>query len=460
MRLFYWVPGLLLVSANLMAQAGIVQPCPSDALRVTFQAADGPDQRYTLAINKQNTSAETCFVDRQTHGAGFSPDLWPDGSRVKVSSPEARQTPPAEGRINLAPGDSVHQTRTWTTSPRDASTQCVTPTEMTWSTSYEWNSYIRLSSPLLLKPICSDVVNTDYTAGPFFSEGIEDTGAPRIEWDNVGEVSSRDPIALRVRVEDPNGVLVLDEHSCPRIFLLVPNVVKTAATPTHITYFDEMRNATCGIEYSGQGKQRSFVVDFDASYELAHDPIHSGEFLLNVSALTRRQGQYSLVGATKDLQLSMIDGKFIQRYWGPTIQGLAAALNLDKETYEVGDEITLHIGLENVSSPYLITSPVGMPGYVRVQIMDPGGLPIEPIAIPRSGNGAACKVFMLGEISALELKLKQLGYQLKRPGVYQAEVTWSAFKNATCGFGFPSDSNIGVASGPVTFRLAGPTAPN
>ena len=174
--LISWSSALLVICPNLWAQAGIIQPCASNALRITFQAADGPDHSYTLAINKRNISAETCFVDSQTHGAGFSPDLWPDGSRVKVSyDSEAGKQGPSATRINLAPGDSVHQTRSWTTAPADASTKCITPTEMTWDdTSYGWYRYIRLSSPSLLKPICSALVVTSYTAGPFLAETTED----------------------------------------------------------------------------------------------------------------------------------------------------------------------------------------------------------------------------------------------------------------------------------------------
>src|ERR1700742_440333 len=112
MRLFWWLPALLLLSANLSAQAGIMQPCESDALSVTFQAADGPDHSYTLAINKRNISAETCFVDSHPGGTGVSPDPAPDGSRVKTCYYcEAGQQKPIPTRITLAPGDSVHETR-------------------------------------------------------------------------------------------------------------------------------------------------------------------------------------------------------------------------------------------------------------------------------------------------------------------------------------------------------------
>jgi hypothetical protein len=211
-----WSFALLLVCPKLRAQAGIIQPCPSDALSITFQAADGPDHNYTLAINKGNISAETCFVDSQTHGAGFSPDVWPDGSRVKVSyDGEAGKQRPSATRINLAPGNSVHQTRTWTTSPAAASTQCVTPTEMTWEASSEWNNFVRLLSPSLLKQICSTLVNSDYTAGPYFPQTTDDSKGPRVQWDNDDHAFySRNHIPLRVRVDDPDHTLLLDQHSC------------------------------------------------------------------------------------------------------------------------------------------------------------------------------------------------------------------------------------------------------
>lgn len=264
-----------------------------------------------------------------------------------------------------------------------------------------------------------------------------------------------------MRVEDANHKLLLDEHACPRIFVRVPHVNKISAMPTRVTYCDEVRNATCKVESGGRGKHSVFVMDFDPGYALTHDPKKDEEFTLNVSALTELQGRYNLVGTTTDLHLSMINGKFIKRNWGPNDEGRSVALNLDRDTYEVGSEILLRIALENVSSPSLITSPVGMlPEYIWVQVLDSKGLPVRPNEVPWAGNGSACGVFIQGQVQPVELKLSQWGFQLKQPGPYEAVVTWSAFRNVTCGLGFSSDTRIQVKSTPVPFRLVQPSPPN
>jgi len=63
-----WTPVLLIFCATLLAQPIPVQPqpvrpCPFDALEATFQAMDGPDNGYTLALNLHNISNETCWME-------------------------------------------------------------------------------------------------------------------------------------------------------------------------------------------------------------------------------------------------------------------------------------------------------------------------------------------------------------------------------------------------------------
>src|SRR5262249_8459952 len=159
------MPLLLTLSGALWAQSPYVPPCPSAALDATFQAVDGPDHSYTLAINLRNISVETCFVDTD-----------PQGGVVIAGRPEVRlpfgichycergSQRPSVTEINLALGESVHQTRSWRTAPVDPAKKCVSPTRMSWAVRYNLHSYFWLFSPSLLRPICSQF-GDDITCG-------------------------------------------------------------------------------------------------------------------------------------------------------------------------------------------------------------------------------------------------------------------------------------------------------
>ena len=434
-----------------------VQPCPATALDATFQAADGPDHSYTLAINLRNISAETCFVNSQAGGTGISPNPGPDGTQVRICYYcEAGQQKPLAARITLVPGDSVHQIRSWKTTPTDAPARCVTATEMTWDYSYEWRSYVRLSSRSLLKPICSPLMTTDYAVGQLSPETAESSYKPLIQWDNDEDTRySREHVPLRMRVEDPGHVLLLDERSCPRIFARIPLMTDSSASPTRITHVDEIQNATCKVKPGdGRGKPSVFVMDFDASYALKQAHGNYGEYTFDVSCLTKSKGRYSLAGTTKDFHLSMMDDKLIQRNWGPAVEGIAVSLTLDKDVYEVGGDIPLHIALENFSSHFLIAAPD--PGYdppgVAVQLQDSDGQSIPSGAGAIWSGHGSCRHFIPGDVVPVELKLSQMGFRPVRAGVYRVVVTWTASKNGGCGLASPSDY-LTVKSSPVTFRF-------
>jgi hypothetical protein len=443
------------VAAMVEPQTIPMQPCPSAALDITFEGTEDPNHNYALTIYKQNISAETCYVYTRSGGAWVTPDRGPEGSRVKVCyNCETGQPEPVTDRVILAPGHFAHQTRRWETTPADASTSCVTATAMTWEGG-EANGYIRLSSPSLLKPICSRLTAMDYTAAAASPALTTASRQPVIHWDNGADVSySRERIPLRVRVEDPGHELLLDEHSsCPRLFLRTPDVRTQRGMPTNDFFEDEIQNPTCKIEPGGsKGKPPVYVMEFDSSYVIAEDRENSGEFTFNVSALAGAMGRYSLVGTTKNFHLSMINGKVLVRNWGPAVEGLAASLILDKDTYEVGEEIPLHVALENVSSPSLITAPNTPRWFISVKLMDLENQPVQSTEEPLTGNLAACYHFFCGEITPVTMKLSLYGFRPKKPGIYKVIATWWPARDTGCDYATPS-ALIPVESNLVIFRL-------
>jgi len=461
MRLF-WMPVVLLASVTLLAQPLPVQPCPFDALDSTFQAIDGPDHNYTLALNLRNISGETCWMGTYPGGTGMAPDPAPDSTWVKICyrSCDQDEQGASDARITLAPGEWVHQTRRWKTSPAGGTAKCVSLTDMNWDKTVDFNSSYWLFSRSLLKPICSPMWTSDYSPGQFLMDTVvslaPSSRVPALKWANdEGTSYTREHIPLRVTVEDPSHLLSLDERSCPRLFVRVRDATPSQGM-SRTTRVDEVRDVTCKIESA-----KRFTMDLDASYALTRkNDAGKGEYTVEASALAEIKGRHLLVGVTSGLRLSMVDGKFIRRNWGPPVEGVAVSLSLDKDLYDLGNDIPLHIALENFSSPAVIFAMdpyMDWPG-AGVELQDANGNPIQPAGGGGVGGHGFCHHFLPGLVFPVEVTLGQMGFRPDHPGTYKVIATWNPSRNGGCGWRAPAD-HLAVRSFPVTFRIVANSAP-
>jgi hypothetical protein len=459
------MPVLLTLSATLLAQSLPVRNCPPDGLDATVQAFDGPDHGYTLAINLRNASGETCLVDNFPANNGVSPN----GGVMLCYYCEEGAKQPLFAQITLTPGESVHQTRTWRTAPVDGSTHCVSPTEMSWDKIGQFQSYFMLFSRSLLKPICSPIVLTSYSAGQFRPDTVAgfaaDSPAPVIHWANDENVSySREHIPLRVTVEDPGQVLSLDEHSCPRLFVRVRDPDPSRPIFSRTTRVDELQDVACKVGPGGaSGRGSTFVMGFDASYAITRKDDKGGEYRVDVSALAEIKGSYLLVGNTEDLHLSMVDGRFIRRNWSAAIEGATISLTLDKDAYELSGDIPLHIALGNVDSHATFTSMdpyMDFPGLtLELESSDGQPIPTWFSDMWMMGHGF-CHRFVPELVFPLEVTLNGMGFHPNRAGVYSVVAVWRPFKGACpdmfrrrAGSQDAPAEHLTVRSSPVTFRL-------
>jgi hypothetical protein len=454
MRLWV-IPVLLTLSGTLFAQSQYVPPCASAALDATVQGVERPDHTYTLAINLRNISVETCSLDTDAQGTSVSNG--PGGQlAVKIChNCEQSYQRPLVMQIKLAPGESVHQTRNWSTAPAYPVKKCVAPTQMTWSMRNLFHGYFQLESPALLKPICSQLVTTDYSEGRFLPE--ENTWppagwrAPVIHWANGEEVSySREHMPLRVSVDDPDRVLSRDEHSCPRLFIRVRDA-NASRDAYRVTRIDEVK-AACHEEPSG-----ALTIDFDAGFAFNHSD-EVGEYTLDVSSLAESEGHYHLVNTTDRLQLSFVDGKPMRRNWNQPTEGLAVSLTADSDLYDVGGVVPLHIAVENFDSrkEIAVTEIIPLWGQgntdVSLELQTPGG----PQVIRLAALDQHCRHYLMpGLVYPVELPLSGPSFS---PGIYQAVAVWKPSRNGSCGEPHPADY-FTVRSRPVVFRIIEPRHP-
>jgi len=455
-----WLPLLLLVAGTTFAQSQPVQPCPTDALDATFQALEGPDHSYGLALNIRNITGEACWIAAYPGGTGMVPDPDSSGAWVKICYHcEENGRGPSDARITLAPGEYAHQTRIWNTLPVQPASKCVSMTEMSWDWSFESNSRFWLFSPSLLKPICSQLSTTDYAAGEFLLDSVASLEPgrrePLILWANDQSIDyTRDNIPLRVTVEDPGHLLILDQRSCPQLFVRVRDATPSRSAFYRATRVDEIQITKCRVEGAGAAGTR-YVMDFDVSHVLGqkHDE-NKGEYTLSVSSLAKLKGRYLLLGATDGLHLSKVNDKLVRRHWGSQVEGVAVSLTLEKDIYELGSDVPLHIALENVSSRAVIFAmdPYYDPPGVSVELQDGSGNSIPFDSSGWMGHGF-CHSFLPGVVFPIELTLSQMGFRPDRPGDYTVVATWRPSRAGGCFFTGTTAEPLAVRSSPVTFRM-------
>jgi len=157
----------------------------------------------------------------------------------------------------------------------------------------------------------------------------------------------------------------------------------------------------------------------------------------------------------------MVDGKFIKRNWGPSVEGVAVSLTLDKDVYQLGSDVPLHIAVENVSSPGSIFAmdPYYDPPGVSVELHDSNGNPIRTLGpgIVWMGHGY-CHHYLPGLVFPVELTLSQMGFRPDRPGVYKVVATWRPSMRG-CRLRTATEDYLTVRSSPVVFRLLDHPAP-
>jgi hypothetical protein len=462
---FCWIALLLVFPASALAQAHPVQACSSDALDPTFQALETADHNYTVAINLRNISTETCWVSNYPGGTGmdFHPAPEVKGVSICYYCETGSQKPP-EVHIILNPSESAHQTRSWKTAPTDSIAKCGYVTQMNWDKVYEYAADGRfwLLSRSLLKPICSaSIVVSSYSAGQFLSEtlgaDVPSSLSPIISWasDAIAPLS-REHIPLRVTVEEPNHSLLVDQNSCPRMFLRARDATPGRVITYRWTRVQELQDVTCKQETVGAVKR--VTIDFDASSVLIqNNDENKGEYTLDVSSLAEIEGRYLLVGRTQALHLSMVAGKFIRRNWGPAVHGVAVSLNLDKDAYSLGSEIPLHIGLENIDSsdPIAAMDPYYDPPGVGVELLDSAGTPIRPESDTLWSGHGFCHGYPTGLLFPIELTLSKMGFRLMNPGVYTVQAVWQPLLSDSCFIvmKLPLPAHLTVKSPSVTFRV-------
>jgi len=234
---------------------------------------------------------------------------------------------------------------------------------------------------------------------------------------------------LRVLGTEPNHETLSKEDSCPTLYL-------RQRSPDGATRIDEVKPLAfkgCSRTVLGHepGDWQSGF-DLDSGANSKWEGVGEHEFEVFQLSGSRDEAKIHFV-SSNILRVQIADPTAIQRQWGQRVKGIAADITLDKDTYRVGEDVPLHLAIEdfNADVPIYSWDPTWDPCMVLgIELQDAGGTPLPvnerfPHSSICTGHGFGPRPFPKGKVVAIERKLRAEGWLPNHPGTYKVVITWS-----------------------------------
>jgi hypothetical protein len=251
----------------------------------------------------------------------------------------------------------------------------------------------------------------------------------------------RERAPFRVVIDDPGGLLPLDQQSCPMLLIRL-------RYPSGWTRIEEAWRKKCRQEMAATP---ALGVRIIVEMALEGTELALGDNEVEVSAVAKLRSRSFLVSSSAKSHWNVADPATIERKWGPRIKGLAVALALDKDTFELGHDIPLHIAMANFEAESSVfgSYPIWDPPAVGVELRDSCGAPVQPQEGAIWLGHGLCGEYQRGKIVPNELSLRDMGFLPKLPGSYTLIAIWRPSSSSTCAY--PPYAT--VESAPVSFRV-------
>jgi hypothetical protein len=362
---------------NAQGEEQSLHECTAADLNATFAFATTDDNHESVIINVRNISEVACLV--RVYGAASFGDL-KRGHGIDTKSClecDANGKPnPAEYTrlLDLAPGAEAHSVFRWASASGDSNQPCEDVDDLSVYVNSDMQHGYRIIfiSGAVMTRVCSTVEISNFQKG---SLGLSDSEAlvagqrtPTLTTDKADNAPT-ELVALHIGA-DTRGRL--DKNFCPIIFL-------STRSENGETRFQELPWAeSCtnvgSAKFSPNGLLKKDLVGPLSSTAGIGLP---GKLTVTVSTLAGRTNAGMAVILRSDpLDLNIVEESALKRDWSLSESGLRIALNLDRDTYSVGEDVHLHLATEDVSaSKAIFWNDCDIP--VRFEVRDAFGRQIK-----------------------------------------------------------------------------------
>jgi hypothetical protein len=438
-NLFRFIAPLCLLALALSARAqeqevqipgtGSTLPVCSPAnLDTNVSFFHSPENYFTVAFDMQNISESPCVPQPQT---GFPMFVVEPGKETKPFDlcmdceerlPNGQY--PVHAPLVLNPGHVAHQTFRWKTTAPSEAIKCLKLSALFGP--------VLTVVPSLYPQVCSEIEVSRTYAGAFAppeGEPPAEEGAERFV------LSSGKPryyqgqgFTLHVGLVSPGAVAPSGEE-CPTLFLRVKS-------PDGGTRFDATQPAgfnTCKSFTWGADRNRDWLSGFEVDSGVGSRWAGIGEHILELfePVGASSDGRIQFVRSNK-LTVQIDDPSNIPRKWQGKVKGVGVDVTLDKDAYQLGEDVPLHIAIENFDAPVPIYAidPVWDPYQaIGIEVRDAAGRVLlenekSSNGIVWTGHGLGPVPYPAGKLVSIERTLSSQGWLPAHPGTYTVVVTW------------------------------------
>jgi len=438
------VTGPLVPSVALDRQTDIgLRACEAENLDIGFEAPDLSIDPTSMVFHLRNIGAHPCATEP-------TPKVWFTDRKLRFADVQTclnciagQAVDPQEGKLGalLRPQAAAHVALSFKAKSEQPSA-CKEVDGISFSaveiypTGPQTFAKVYLGSRTI--PICSRV-----DVSPVTLDGVNEP--PRLSssgWVSLklssarGKYYDQEQISLHIAAEGPISLLKLNDQGCLTLF-------QRSRYPDGFTRFDEVGDhaSRCKVTTDSLGLPgRKVEMDLDSGHRSRWDG--RGEHVIDMAYMAppgQREGAFLAISNT--LHLTIADASLIPRNWGPQTKGVAVDVTLDKDTYELGEDVSLHLAVQNFAAdvPVYGAGPEMCNEIVNVEVRDR----TDGLLVKRSGWGAPCwwsgpvlrpglAHYPLGQIVTQERTLRGDSWLPDYPGNFTVSATWAVYDCQLC----------------------------
>jgi hypothetical protein len=457
--------------------------CRVTDLDIDPEFVNGPNEYFSVAFDFRNISSSPCILSDASYRGGPSTDPERTDLWGKALSPDSEKRvrgtgPPIDPPLTLGPGAVAHMTMRWKTWPANEAEACVKPGAV--------NGPVRIVAPSLFERLCSAIEVSAFALGAFqnptrpIDQTEEQAPSQKLALSSsrssyyegerfflhvsrsgaaLAPAPNEDCPTLYLRVRRPNGATEIREHSpaefsgCrrPGAEMLRPNLdIQPYDGKTGFDLIpDFIDDPSFFLDSHGevafQVFERISSAD-DASFHLAHSNV---------------------------LRVKFADAVAIPRKWGPQVKGLAVDVALDKDTFVTGEDVPLHLAVENFNSQEQVYGSAipgnlcGTSAFFKIEVRDLSGQTLPSTDRLRKKSAYAgmqgCPIsatpYPKSRVVPFETTLGHEGWLPNHPGTYTVVVTLIPWLGSDEGRGLvvrPVPKEYATIQSDVTLHIADP----
>lgn len=280
----------------------------------------------------------------------------------------------------------------------------------------------------------------------------------------------REWFSVHVFVDHTGSEEHLEEASCPILYLRQRSPDgKTRIDEVHPIAFKGCRSTVLGHQQDDW--QSGFELDSGANSRWEG----VGEHTFQVFQLAGSADDPQLRFVSSNvLRIQIADPSTLSRRWGSRVKGIAADISLDKDTYRLGEDIPLHLAIENFDAdvPVYSGDPVWDPcAVIRIEVQNAAGRAIDETERTGdgvcTGHGAGLRLYAMGNVVSMEKSLRSERWLPNHPGTFTIVVTWAPCMGPTEDVSGPGIrampfkcSEDAIARASATIHIVGSDTPN